>query len=234
MSGSYKDCFPYRASFWFGNFPFIQYEGICDIYFYFIFKGYKCFLCRAGFSRIQVWSHCPVPFSPTDRDKAAWWKGWAEVWRFVSSSTSFCAVPWGAPSIQESTWNDLLFHSARMLPNRWHCQPGMKWRESRPVCASGRQSSYSSCKNKKRGNTDLRSIFHLLLAWLIQWYLFIRKGITGKVWKAPVQHRSWTLYCRGRWQQLPQQVWRGSAWRVHISWRSGLRFSFCFKQLHAM
>lgn len=26
----------------FGNFPNFQHEGICDIYFYFIFKGYKC------------------------------------------------------------------------------------------------------------------------------------------------------------------------------------------------
>lgn len=64
-------------------------------------------------------------------------------------------------------------HGVRMLPNRWHCQQGMKWDESRPVCASGRLSSYSSCK--KKGKYRSRNIFHLLWHDLIQWYLFSKK-----------------------------------------------------------
>lgn len=73
MTGFYKDCLPYRA--WdLGIFQFFSMEASATFIFILFFKAYKCSLCRVSFSRIRVWNHCPMHFSPPERDRAAWWE----------------------------------------------------------------------------------------------------------------------------------------------------------------
>lgn len=153
-----------------------------------------------------------------------------------------CALQW-APSIQEST--NCFFTGAGC------CQIGdianRAWNDSKAdQCVPLACSSYSSCK--KKGKYRARNIFHQLLVWPHSMVFIYQKRNQGRCEKLqfnteveastakeggdnyrapPPSHRNSASVQR---EYRENDLWREGTWRVHISWRSGLRVCFCFKQ----